>query len=345
MRKEPLQKKTTEAYSHDGPIGRRKRGHILTTDQSDAGSTGIFSRRTNRTPGRPRPVKGSTGGQSRRISGETFQGEVEFSGGEKCYKGLNGQRGTYPRAGVPRPQIRRVAVKGYSADAKGYMVDVKGYIVDAKGVRTPVLECPLPGSPGIFASPRGARGRSEIRGCRQTNRGIFSRRTRQAQEAQAYSHDGPVRCRKRGRILTTEHSDAGSAGVFSRRTHQTQDVRVYSHDRPIRRRKRGHILTTDPSDSLAKRPRAFCGRDVIHVRVLRASGLGFRLRCFQGQTLKNRFRAAASAAPKFDGWTVRAIVRTLRATRWTVRATWWTVRAVVRTRRRASSPWRRTFRG
>eukprot|EP00976_Prorocentrum_cordatum_P014300 285941-Prorocentrum_minimum.AAC.1 len=40
-------------YSHNGPIGRRKRGCILTTDQSDAGSAGsagIFSRRTNQEP-------------------------------------------------------------------------------------------------------------------------------------------------------------------------------------------------------------------------------------------------------------------------------------------------------
>eukprot|EP00976_Prorocentrum_cordatum_P049832 1005296-Prorocentrum_minimum.AAC.2 len=36
-------------YSHGGPIRRRKRGHILTADQSDAGSAGKFSRRTNQT--------------------------------------------------------------------------------------------------------------------------------------------------------------------------------------------------------------------------------------------------------------------------------------------------------
>eukprot|EP00976_Prorocentrum_cordatum_P112292 1195508-Prorocentrum_minimum.AAC.7 len=39
-------------YSHDGPIGHRKRRYILTMDQSDtgsAGSAGIFSRWTNRT--------------------------------------------------------------------------------------------------------------------------------------------------------------------------------------------------------------------------------------------------------------------------------------------------------
>eukprot|EP00976_Prorocentrum_cordatum_P030725 625339-Prorocentrum_minimum.AAC.2 len=36
-------------YSHYGPIGRRPRGYILTTDQSDAGRAGILSRRTNRT--------------------------------------------------------------------------------------------------------------------------------------------------------------------------------------------------------------------------------------------------------------------------------------------------------
>eukprot|EP00959_Pyramimonas_sp_CCMP1952_P109179 2283336-Pyramimonas_sp.AAC.2 len=35
--------------SHNGPIRRRKRGYILTMDQSNAGSAGIFSRRTNQT--------------------------------------------------------------------------------------------------------------------------------------------------------------------------------------------------------------------------------------------------------------------------------------------------------
>eukprot|EP00959_Pyramimonas_sp_CCMP1952_P350739 7348366-Pyramimonas_sp.AAC.1 len=32
----------TRVYSHDGPIIRRKRGYILTTDHSDAGNAGIF---------------------------------------------------------------------------------------------------------------------------------------------------------------------------------------------------------------------------------------------------------------------------------------------------------------
>eukprot|EP00959_Pyramimonas_sp_CCMP1952_P078855 1648515-Pyramimonas_sp.AAC.1 len=36
-------------YSHDGSIGRRKHGDILTSDPSDAESTGTFSRRTNQT--------------------------------------------------------------------------------------------------------------------------------------------------------------------------------------------------------------------------------------------------------------------------------------------------------
>eukprot|EP00959_Pyramimonas_sp_CCMP1952_P463111 9484353-Pyramimonas_sp.AAC.1 len=35
--------------SHDGPIGHSKCGYILKTDQSDAGSAGMFSRRTNQT--------------------------------------------------------------------------------------------------------------------------------------------------------------------------------------------------------------------------------------------------------------------------------------------------------
>eukprot|EP00959_Pyramimonas_sp_CCMP1952_P327776 6862337-Pyramimonas_sp.AAC.1 len=37
------QVQAARAYSHDGPIGRKQRGHILMMDQSDAGSAGIFS--------------------------------------------------------------------------------------------------------------------------------------------------------------------------------------------------------------------------------------------------------------------------------------------------------------
>eukprot|EP00976_Prorocentrum_cordatum_P007598 151764-Prorocentrum_minimum.AAC.1 len=47
-------------------------------------------------------------------------------------------------------------------------------------------------------------------------------------EARVYSHGGPLGRRKRGYILTADHSDAGSAGIFSRRTNRTQEVRVYS---------------------------------------------------------------------------------------------------------------------
>eukprot|EP00976_Prorocentrum_cordatum_P075329 1181864-Prorocentrum_minimum.AAC.2 len=39
----------------------------------------------------------------------------------------------------------------------------------------------------------------------------LSRRTNQMQEAWVYSHDGPIRRRKRGYILMTDQSDAGSA--------------------------------------------------------------------------------------------------------------------------------------
>eukprot|EP00976_Prorocentrum_cordatum_P068418 1179125-Prorocentrum_minimum.AAC.2 len=37
------------SHSRDGPIRRRPCGYIPTTDQSNAGSVGIFSRRTNQT--------------------------------------------------------------------------------------------------------------------------------------------------------------------------------------------------------------------------------------------------------------------------------------------------------
>eukprot|EP00959_Pyramimonas_sp_CCMP1952_P051602 1078418-Pyramimonas_sp.AAC.1 len=39
----------TQVCSHDRPNRYRKHRYTLTTDQSDAGSAGIFSRRTNRT--------------------------------------------------------------------------------------------------------------------------------------------------------------------------------------------------------------------------------------------------------------------------------------------------------
>eukprot|EP00976_Prorocentrum_cordatum_P067112 1178594-Prorocentrum_minimum.AAC.1 len=77
--------------------------------------------------------------------------------------------------------------------------------------------------------------------------GVFSRRTNRTQEVWVYSHDGPIIRRKRGYILTTDQSYAGSMGIFSRRTNRTQEVWVYSHVGPIARRKYGYILTTDQS--------------------------------------------------------------------------------------------------
>eukprot|EP00976_Prorocentrum_cordatum_P004963 97747-Prorocentrum_minimum.AAC.1 len=46
----------------------------------------------------------------------------------------------------------------------------------------------------------------------------------QTQEAQVYSHNGPIRHRKWRYIRTTDQSDTLSAGIFSRRTNQTQEV-------------------------------------------------------------------------------------------------------------------------
>eukprot|EP00976_Prorocentrum_cordatum_P053263 1074661-Prorocentrum_minimum.AAC.1 len=53
------------------------------------------------------------------------------------------------------------------------------------------------------------------------------------EEAREYSHDGPIRRRNRGHILTMDQSAAGSAGIFSRWTNQTQEPRAYSHNGPI----------------------------------------------------------------------------------------------------------------
>eukprot|EP00976_Prorocentrum_cordatum_P074125 1181393-Prorocentrum_minimum.AAC.3 len=40
-------------------------------------------------------------------------------------------------------------------------------------------------------------------------------RTNQTQESWVYSHDGPIRCRSCGYILTMDQSDAGIMGIFS----------------------------------------------------------------------------------------------------------------------------------
>eukprot|EP00959_Pyramimonas_sp_CCMP1952_P062331 1303165-Pyramimonas_sp.AAC.1 len=69
------------------------------------------------------------------------------------------------------------------------------------------------------------------------------------QDVRVCSHDGPIRCRTCGYVLTTDQSDAGRAGMFSQRTSQMQDVWVCSHDRPIRCRTCGYVLTTDQSDA------------------------------------------------------------------------------------------------
>eukprot|EP00959_Pyramimonas_sp_CCMP1952_P229237 4793114-Pyramimonas_sp.AAC.1 len=58
-------------YSHDGPIGRRTRGYILTTVQADAGRAGIFSRRTNHLKIRPAACTASTAEESAAAAAQT----------------------------------------------------------------------------------------------------------------------------------------------------------------------------------------------------------------------------------------------------------------------------------
>eukprot|EP00959_Pyramimonas_sp_CCMP1952_P129564 2709358-Pyramimonas_sp.AAC.1 len=55
-----------------------------------------------------------------------------------------------------------------------------------------------------------------------------------SQEAWVYSHDGPIRRRKRGYIPTMDQSYAGSMGIFPQWTNQTQEAWIYSHDGPMR---------------------------------------------------------------------------------------------------------------
>eukprot|EP00959_Pyramimonas_sp_CCMP1952_P277988 5810976-Pyramimonas_sp.AAC.1 len=48
IKRPPITAKPVRHEAH-GPIRRRKRRYILTTDQSDTGNAGLFSRRTNQT--------------------------------------------------------------------------------------------------------------------------------------------------------------------------------------------------------------------------------------------------------------------------------------------------------
>eukprot|EP00959_Pyramimonas_sp_CCMP1952_P318940 6673010-Pyramimonas_sp.AAC.2 len=59
---------------------------------------------------------------------------------------------------------------------------------------------------------------------KQEVRGYIPRCANQTQEARVYSHDGPIRHRKRGYILTMDQSGAGSAGIFSRWTNRTPEL-------------------------------------------------------------------------------------------------------------------------
>eukprot|EP00959_Pyramimonas_sp_CCMP1952_P366226 7670168-Pyramimonas_sp.AAC.2 len=72
----------------------------------------------------------------------------------------------------------------------------------------------------------------------------------QTQEAWVYSHDGPIRRRKRGYIPAMDQSDTVSVGIFPRWTIiRRRKQRVCSRDGPIRRGKRGYIPAMDQSDT------------------------------------------------------------------------------------------------
>eukprot|EP00959_Pyramimonas_sp_CCMP1952_P263774 5516480-Pyramimonas_sp.AAC.1 len=72
---------------------------------------------------------------------------------------------------------------------------------------------------------------------------LRGRRTNQTQDAREYSHDGPIRRRTRGYILTTDQSDARRAGLLSRRTHRTQD--------PEWNPRHGRAASSPPYDHIA----------------------------------------------------------------------------------------------
>eukprot|EP00976_Prorocentrum_cordatum_P092968 1189171-Prorocentrum_minimum.AAC.3 len=101
------------------------------------------------------------------------------------------------------------------------------------------------------------------------------------------SRGRPIRRRKRGYILTTDQSDAGSAGTFSRRTNQTQEAWVHST------RRFGRVKTPEPEGlSTDYRPR---------IKVRSKGGTGFvecpKLR-LEGTCCSTMLEAACSGDPK-----------------------------------------------
>eukprot|EP00976_Prorocentrum_cordatum_P098545 1191446-Prorocentrum_minimum.AAC.2 len=87
----------------------------------------------------------------------------------------------------------------------------------------------LPGFPDSFAGGFDFRGVAP-----DTCRGTFAYSIRTRLGACPRANVGPIRRSKRGYILTTDQSDAGSAGIFSQRTDRTHYVRVSSHCGPKR---------------------------------------------------------------------------------------------------------------
>eukprot|EP00976_Prorocentrum_cordatum_P086429 1186506-Prorocentrum_minimum.AAC.2 len=84
--------------------------------------------------------------------------------------------------------------------------------------------------------------------------GIFSRRTHQTQKARVHFHDGPIRRRKHGHILTTDPSDAGVLARLSyakaapHRTAITQTVRCQTP--VISNTPRGGLLVTSQEEEI-----------------------------------------------------------------------------------------------
>eukprot|EP00976_Prorocentrum_cordatum_P002032 40637-Prorocentrum_minimum.AAC.1 len=80
--------------------------------------------------------------------------------------------------------------------------------------------------------------------------GIFSRRTNQIQEARVYSHDGPLGRRKRGYVLTTDHSDVSlTSGVCKLRLLSLPKVSKVPLDK-VRRKRESACKGDAPAFSL-----------------------------------------------------------------------------------------------
>eukprot|EP00976_Prorocentrum_cordatum_P080344 1183941-Prorocentrum_minimum.AAC.1 len=110
-------------------------------------------------------------------------------------------------------------------------------------------ECVTPADHVRCERRRGAHQHARVFLPSQHLRYILTMDQSDAGKAWVYSHDGPIRRRKRGYILTMDQSDAGKTWVYSRDgpISRRKNVGIFSRWTNPTQGKRGYILMTEGS--------------------------------------------------------------------------------------------------